>query len=130
MAMRKELNHPTQKAHVGLLDQLAVLFSKQLKHQSATPVHIIPPAGRRTRTTTPRHPPPPHHASTVADDSSESAYSASEPGTPGTLESDEEAEKMLAMADSGPSIARVTDHERSDRPGRKQVQAAKEVLKP
>ncbi|KAI9638185.1 uncharacterized protein MKK02DRAFT_31672 [Dioszegia hungarica] len=156
LAIRQELEHPSRPHQLpagGLLDQLAVVLSKQLKHQStssrlpsgkpapaSTPRPPVPqatsrPEPGRQRSTTPKDPPPLERSAlkpqpiTAAQDSSDSAYSASEPESPGTLESDEEAEMMLGMADSGPPAQpRQSGGHSHDRPRREQVQAAKEVL--
>lgn len=65
-------------------------------------------------------------------DSSDSSYS-DEAESPGSYESDEEAEKLLSSADSGPGVSIVEEREdeepeREQRPSQQQVKAAKEVL--
>ena len=90
------------------------------------PPKLLPPKSTH-KPISPSRPPqaPPH----TEPDSSDSAYSTSEPESPGTLESDEEAEMMLGGADSGPPmLSAETSHERRHRPEREQVKAAKEVL--
>lgn len=197
MAVRKELKHPAQLRleNPGILDQLAVVLSRQLKrtevdipegksrrpalnqveaasasqkrkdvpqskaHSASSDVkgdaaphgqhadlskEAAQPRTRKQSSTTPKQPPPSLRPSryqpsvpsspAAAADSSDSAYSDSPIDSPGTLESDDEADKLLASADSGPlrpgrpPPSDGGSRSRERRPGKEQVRAAKQVL--
>jgi hypothetical protein len=134
MAVRRELNHPSslQAGGSGLLDQLAVMLSKQLKHQSAHQSKLpqMQTESGSDKSTTPKQAPPSLKPAAVLVESSDSEYSLSEPESLGTMESDDEADEMLGLADSGPAlIPSPAESRESRRPEKAQVKAAKEVIR-